>query len=203
MVSQLILLHARYFVMDCRGNKRREVVVALFGNVYLGECLVSQRSSLIAALTSVSSQLRNLNHHPCVVIAFYLPASPGALELQVFYVSLYAQMWNDVSWRKCWGLVAKWEMKKIIKNQSGSSVTSRQQQQLFPFLVWSTFVCTFILSCRVTRWPLMLFVKWINQSNGSITRRKQSTVSWKPKKFRHFVSPLFHWSDCSRLHSQL
>lgn len=29
MVSQLILLHARYFVMDCRGNKRWEVVVAL------------------------------------------------------------------------------------------------------------------------------------------------------------------------------
>lgn len=55
MVSQLILLHARYFVMDCHDNKCWEGVVAVFGNMCLGECLISQSSGLIAALNSMSS----------------------------------------------------------------------------------------------------------------------------------------------------
>lgn len=55
MVSQLILWHARYFVMNCHGNKCWEGVLAVFGNVYVGECLISQSGGLIAVLDSVSS----------------------------------------------------------------------------------------------------------------------------------------------------
>lgn len=34
MVSQFILLHARYFVMDCHGNKRGEGAVAVLGREF-------------------------------------------------------------------------------------------------------------------------------------------------------------------------
>lgn len=34
MVSQFILLHARYFVMDCHGNKRWEGAMAVFGREF-------------------------------------------------------------------------------------------------------------------------------------------------------------------------
>lgn len=55
--------------------------MAAFGNMNAGECLISQSAGLIGTFNSVTSQLWNFNHHPCLIITAELFLSPGAFEL--------------------------------------------------------------------------------------------------------------------------
>lgn len=59
----------------------RGVSWQFFGNMNAGECSISQSAGLMGTFNSVTSQLRNLNHHPRLIITAELFLSPGALEL--------------------------------------------------------------------------------------------------------------------------
>lgn len=45
-----------------------ECVPAVFENTIVGECLMSVSTGLMEVLNSVTSQLKNLNHHPVLLL---------------------------------------------------------------------------------------------------------------------------------------